>query len=108
MADLLKQGMAYLAETDFRGAKTRFGIKNSDRARHVYVIGKTGMGKSTLLEKMAIQDMANGEGLGFIDPHGGTAEKLLDYIPEERTKDVIYFAPRSEEHTSELQSQFHL
>ena len=93
MADLLKQGMAYLAETDFRGAKTRFGIKNSDRARHVYVIGKTGMGKSTLLENMAIQDMANGEGLGFIDPHGGTAEKLLDYIPEERTKDVIYFAP---------------
>jgi len=88
-----KQGMVYLAETDFRGAKTRFGIKNSDRSRHVYVIGKTGMGKSTLLENMAIQDIINGEGVGFIDPHGGTAEKLLDYVPKERIKDVIYFAP---------------
>lgn len=88
-----KQGMVYLAETDFRGAKTRFGIKNQDRSRHVYVIGKTGMGKSTLLENMAIQDIINGEGVGFIDPHGGTAEKLLDYVPPERIKDVIYFAP---------------
>ncbi len=93
MSDLLKPGMVYIAETDFRGARTRFGIKNHDRAKHVYVIGKTGMGKSTLLENMAIQDMVNGEGMGFIDPHGGTAEKLLDYIPEERMKDVIYFAP---------------
>lgn len=93
MSDLLKPGMVYLAETDFRGARTRFGIKNHDRAKHVYVIGKTGMGKSTLLENMAIQDIVNGEGMGFIDPHGGTAEKLLDYIPEERMKDVIYFAP---------------
>ena len=88
-----KEGMVYLAETDFRGAKTRFGIKNLDRLRHVYVIGKTGMGKSTLLENMAIQDIINGEGVGFIDPHGGTAEKLLDYVPQERIKDVIYFAP---------------
>ncbi len=85
--------MVYLAETDFRGAKTQFGIKNLDRLRHVYVIGKTGMGKSTLLENMAIQDIINGEGVGFIDPHGGTAEKLLDYVPAERIKDVIYFAP---------------
>jgi len=88
-----KQGMVYLAETDFRGAKTRFGIKNADRSRHVYVIGKTGMGKSTMLENMAIQDIINGEGVGFIDPHGGTAEKLLDYVPKKRLKDVIYFAP---------------
>lgn len=85
--------MVYLAETDFRGKKTRFGIKSKDRSRHVYVIGKTGMGKSTLLENMAIQDILNGEGMGFIDPHGGTAEKLLDYVPEHRIKDVIYFAP---------------
>jgi hypothetical protein len=59
----------------------------------MYVIGKTGMGKSTLLENMAIQDIRNGEGLAFIDPHGGTADKLLDYIPEHRVKDVVYFAP---------------
>ncbi len=59
----------------------------------MYVIGKTGMGKSTLLENLAIQDIQNGEGLAFIDPHGGTAEKLLEYIPEHRIKDVVYFAP---------------
>lgn len=85
--------MAYLAETDFRGKRAPFGIKSADRARHVYIIGKTGMGKSTLLENMVIQDIQNGEGVGFIDPHGGAAEKLLDYVPESRLKDVIYFAP---------------
>lgn len=85
--------ITYFAQTDFRGKKTRFGIKAKDRGRHVYVIGKTGMGKSTLLENMAVQDIQNGEGMAFIDPHGGTAEKLLDYIPEHRIKDVVYFAP---------------
>lgn len=59
----------------------------------MYVIGKTGMGKSTMLENMAIQDIRNGEGLAFIDPHGGTADKLLDYIPQNRIDDVVYFAP---------------
>jgi hypothetical protein len=59
----------------------------------MYVIGKTGMGKSTLLENMAIQDIRNGEGVAFIDPHGGTADKLLEYIPESRINDVVYFAP---------------
>ncbi|MES2953668.1 MAG: type IV secretion system DNA-binding domain-containing protein [Patescibacteria group bacterium] len=85
--------VTYFAETDFRGKKTKFGIRRKDRARHVYVIGKTGMGKSTMLENMAIQDIQNGEGLAFIDPHGATAEKLLQYVPEHRIKDVIYFAP---------------
>jgi len=70
-----------------------FGIKADDRTRHVYVIGKTGMGKSTLLENMAVQDIKNGNGLAFIDPHGQTAETLLDYIPAERKDDVVYFAP---------------
>lgn len=83
----------YFAETDYRNKHVKFGIKASDRSRHMYVIGKTGMGKSTMLENMAIQDIQNGEGLAFIDPHGGTAEKLLEYIPEERIQDVIYFAP---------------
>src|SRR3989344_2227928 len=64
-----------------------------DRSKHIYVIGTTGMGKSTLLENMAIQDIQNGNGLAFIDPHGGTAEKLLEYVPEERIRDVLYFAP---------------
>jgi energy-coupling factor transporter ATP-binding protein EcfA2 len=85
--------ITYFAATDARGKHTPFGIKTKDRDRHMYVIGKTGMGKSTLLENMAIQDIRNGEGLAFIDPHGGTVERLLDYIPQERIKDVVYFAP---------------
>jgi hypothetical protein len=70
-----------------------FGIKRKDRARHMYVIGKTGMGKSTLLENMAIQDIRNGEGMAFIDPHGSTADRIMEYVPEHRIKDVVYFAP---------------
>ncbi len=85
--------ITFFAETDARGKRTRFGIKAEDRTRHVYVIGKTGMGKSTLLENMAVQDIQNGEGIAFMDPHGSTAEKLLEYIPENRMKDVLYFAP---------------
>ncbi len=85
--------ITYFGLTDSRGKKVRFGIKEKDRSKHTYVIGKTGMGKSTLLENMAIQDIQNGEGVAFIDPHGGTAEKLLEYVPEHRVKDVLYFAP---------------
>ena len=85
--------ITYFAETDSRHDHKKFGIKAVDRSKHVYVIGKTGMGKSTLLENMAIQDIQNGNGVCFIDPHGGTAEKLLEYVPEERIKDVLYLAP---------------
>ena len=90
--------VTYFAATDSRGKYVPFGIKAKDRDRHMYVIGKTGMGKSTLLENMAIQDIRNGEGLAFIDPHGGTVEHLLDFIPENRIKDVVYFAPFDMEH----------
>ncbi|OGG85486.1 hypothetical protein A2392_03300 [Candidatus Kaiserbacteria bacterium RIFOXYB1_FULL_46_14] len=90
--------ITFFAKTDARGKNVPFGIKAKDRSRHVYVIGKTGMGKSTLLENMAVQDIRNGEGLAFIDPHGQTAETLLDYIPPERMKDVLYFAPHDMEH----------
>ncbi len=89
----LDEKVTYFAETDFRNKKTKFGIKNKDRSRHMYVIGMTGMGKSTMLENLAIQDIQSGEGVAFIDPHGGTAEKLLSYIPEHRVQDVVYFAP---------------
>lgn len=85
--------ITFFAKTDARGQSVPFGIKAKDRSRHVYVIGKTGMGKSTLLENMAVQDIKNGNGLAFIDPHGQTAETLLNYIPEERKEDVLYFAP---------------
>jgi hypothetical protein len=85
--------VTYFAATDSRGKRTPFGIKAVDRSKHMYIIGKTGMGKSTMLENMAIQDIRNGEGLAFIDPHGGTADKLLDYVPQNRINDVVYFAP---------------
>ena len=88
----------YFAQTDFRGKRIPFGIKGDDRVHHVYVIGKTGMGKSCLLENMAVQDIQNGEGMAFIDPHGKSAELLLDFVPPERLKDVIYFAPFDLEH----------
>ena len=81
------------ANADSRNRNVEFGIKAKDRTRHVYVIGKTGMGKSTMLENMAVQDIQNGEGMAFIDPHGKTAELLLNYVPEHRLKDVLYFAP---------------
>ncbi len=92
------QKITYFGETDSRHERKRFGIKALDRSKHFYVIGKSGMGKSTLLENMAVQDIQNGNGLCFIDPHGGTAEKLLEYIPEHRIKDVLYFAPFDMEH----------
>ncbi len=90
--------VTYFAATDARGKRVPFGIKAKDRARHMYVIGKTGMGKSTLLENMAIQDIQNGEGMCFIDPHGSAVEKLLDFIPANRINDVVYFAPFDLEH----------
>ncbi len=88
-----EESITYFGETDARNKKVRFGIKAKDRTKHVYVIGKTGMGKSTLLENMAVQDIQNGEGMAFIDPHGKTAELLLEYVPKHRMKDVVYFAP---------------
>ena len=85
--------ITFFAKTDARGKQVPFGIKAKDRQRHMYVVGKTGMGKSTLLENMAAQDIQNGEGMAFIDPHGSAAETLLDYVPEHRINDVVYFAP---------------
>lgn len=85
--------ITYFAETDYRNQRTRFGIKSRDRTRHMYVIGKSGVGKSTLLENMAIQDIQYGEGVAVLDPHGSFADKMLDYVPEHRIKDVVYFAP---------------
>jgi hypothetical protein len=77
----------------YRGAKKPIRISLSDRQRHMYAVGQTGTGKSTFLENLALQDMLNGDGFAFVDPHGDTAEKLLSMIPRERTEDVIYFCP---------------
>lgn len=77
----------------FRGAKKPIRLSDHDRQRHMYVVGQTGTGKSTFLENLALQDMLNGNGFAFVDPHGDTAEKLLAMVPRERTEDVIYFSP---------------
>src|SRR3989344_2501054 len=73
-----EQKTTYFGETNFRNQLKRFGIKKTDRRKHMYIIGKTGMGKTTMLENMAAQDIQNGEGMAFLDPHGDTAERLLD------------------------------
>lgn len=85
--------ITYFGKTNFRGQEHVFGIKRDDRRRHMYVIGKTGMGKTTLLENMIISDINAGNGLAVVDPHGDLAEKILNFIPNSRVNDVIYFNP---------------
>ena len=87
-----------LAVTDYRDIRKLFGIKQKNRRGHIYIIGKTGTGKSTLIENMAISDIKNGYGVALIDPHGDMAEEILDYVPKKRIKDVIYFNPTDLEH----------
>ena len=89
----LNEKVTYFAKTDFRNKQTKFGIKHKDRSRHMYIIGKTGMGKSTVLENLAAQDILNNEGMCFVDPHGSAIDVLVEYVPEHRVKDVVYFAP---------------
>jgi len=83
----------FFAETTYRNTLKKFGIKTDDRRRHVYIIGKTGMGKTAMLQNMAIQDIQEGKGVGFVDPHGEAAEALLDFIPPHRVNDVVYVNP---------------
>ncbi|HSD56328.1 MAG TPA: TraM recognition domain-containing protein, partial [Candidatus Saccharimonadales bacterium] len=82
----------------FRGVKKPIRLAQVDRARHMYVVGQTGTGKSTYLENLALQDMLSGGGFAFVDPHGDTAEKLLSMVPKERTEDIIYFSPADAEY----------
>jgi hypothetical protein len=88
----------FFAKTNFRNREVPFGIKTDDRRRHMYIIGKTGMGKTTMMENMVIQDIRNGNGVCYIDPHGDTIRKILDYIPNERVNDVVYFNPADLDH----------
>lgn len=88
----------YFGQTNYRNQMKKFGIKIDDRRRHFYAVGKTGMGKTELLKTMVIQDIKEGNGLGFIDPHGEAAEEILGFIPKERIEDVCYFNPGDLEH----------
>jgi hypothetical protein len=82
-----------LGTNEFRGIKKPIRLSTNDRRRHAYIIGQTGTGKSKLLENLAFQDMMDGKGFAFIDPHGDSAEELLGMVPKERVEDVIYFSP---------------
>ncbi|MDP3685899.1 MAG: type IV secretion system DNA-binding domain-containing protein, partial [bacterium] len=86
-----------VGETNFRNVRRAFGIKRDDRRRHLYAIGKTGSGKTTALQSMAIQDIQHGEGVAVVDPHGDFAFTMLDYVPPDRINDVIYFDPSDAE-----------
>ena len=85
--------IAFFGTTNFRNQDIKFGIKTDDRRRHVYILGKTGMGKTTLLENMVIQDIEAGRGVCYVDPHGDTAEKIINHIPLDRINDVLYINP---------------
>jgi hypothetical protein len=86
-----------LGETNFRNIYTEFGIKRDDRRRHIYIVGKSGVGKSVLIENMAINDVYKGSGVIIVDPHGELAEKVLACIPDERVNDVVVFDPSDRE-----------
>lgn len=88
-----KLGINFFAKTLFKNKDTIFGVKDIDRRRHIWTIGKTGTGKSTLIANMAIDDLKKGRGLAVIDPHGDLCEILLNYIPKSRINDVVYFNP---------------
>ena len=93
-----QNNITLFAKTNFRNKQASFGIKRDDRRKHMYIVGKTGMGKSTMMENMVIQDIVNGEGLALVDPHGDLVQKVIDYIPSHRVNDVIYFNPADTEH----------
>ncbi len=98
VTDTHDDDLTVLGESVFRGHRTKFGIRTDDRRRHVYTIGKTGMGKSTLLENMLYSDIYGGKGVALIDPHGDLVDAVLKFIPKERTNDVILFDPADKEH----------
>jgi len=93
-----KDSVCVFAATNFRNQMRRFGIKKDDRLRHMYIIGKTGMGKSTMMENMFLHDIYAGHGVALVDPHGDFAEKMLDFIPSWRLNDVVYFNPSDIDH----------
>ncbi len=90
--NIAEEGML-LGYNVFRGVKKPIRITDEDRRRHVYIVGQTGTGKSTFMENLILQDMLQGRGFAFIDPHGDAAERILSMVPRERTEDVIYFCP---------------
>lgn len=93
MPDIINKDINFFAKTNFRNQDRIFGIKTDDRRRHMYLIGKTGMGKTTVMENMIISDIRAGHGVAVVDPHGDLVEKILDFIPSYRINDCIYVNP---------------
>ena len=93
-----KEQITILGETNFRKQNKQFGIKDIDRQRHIYIVGQTGMGKSTLMLNMLVQDIHQGKSVALIDPHGDLAEQLLKHIPQRRMTDVVYINPSDTEY----------
>ena len=91
-AEIPSSGL-FLGVSKYRGLTKKVYLSEDDRRRHMYIIGKTGVGKSELLKDMALQDIKAGKGLCFIDPHGDAVEDILKFIPPERAEDVVYFDP---------------
>ena len=89
----IKKDVNFFAKTEFKNKETIFGIKTPDRRKHVYIMGKTGSGKTTLIANMAIDDIRKDRGIGIIDPHGDLSETILDFIPKRRINDVVYLEP---------------
>jgi len=83
--------LTIIGNTDYRGDKILFGIKEEDKFRHMYIVGKTGTGKSTFMENLLKSDMAAGNGLALLDPHGEFVDNILEHIPTHRINDVILF-----------------
>ncbi|MBN1258544.1 type IV secretion system DNA-binding domain-containing protein [Candidatus Peregrinibacteria bacterium] len=90
--------LTIIGKTNFRGHRQVFGIKATDRRRHIYIIGKTGMGKSVLLENMIYSDAVSGKGVAVVDPHGDLAEAVLNFVPSYRTNDVVILDPSDVSH----------
>src|SRR5438128_1302038 len=95
---ITKEEITYFATTNFRNRVTPFGIKRKDRRAHMYILGKTGTGKSTLLETFIRQDLINGHGLAILDPHGDLVETIRAEVPAERRADLIYFDATDAQH----------
>lgn len=93
MPEAIRAELSPIAVTNFRGSNTMFGLPRSDRGRHLYILGQTGVGKSGLLELLTISDIYSPYGFAVIDPHGDYAINILKRIPEDRVKDVVYFNP---------------
>lgn len=94
----LNRDLTYIGKTTYRDKNTLFGIKRRDRRQHVYILGKSGTGKSVLMSNMIMQNINNGEGVCVVDPHGELVEGVLQAIPEHRIKDVVYFNPADVDH----------